>query len=222
MLSWVRYIIDKQLYDAEFVMKWTNLPYLVNPRTKMALRGSDLKNGGDAASYVVWDKKTNSAKPLAYPWDDSLQPALEGAFMVNGLKCKTGFTLLRERAEPYTLDKAGEICWLEPRQIEKAVKLYAQTPSGISLGVATDQNPNSVQAAMGAVVLNAIMGNVERPGSLMQRFGKSGVIPWFMYPFGPARSCSLRNSSLNVWAVSNTRGFCNGPRRTRRPSWTQF
>jgi len=176
MLSWVRYIIDKKLYNAEFVMKWTNLPFLVDTKTKMFLRASDLAPGGDEKTFVVWDRKTKSAKPLAYPWDDALDPALEGTFPVNGLACKTGFTLLRERAEPFTLAKAGEICWLDPDMIEKAIKLYAEnTPSGLALGVATDHNINSAQSAMGGATLDMLLGNVERPGAILQRYEEGQI-----------------------------------------------
>jgi anaerobic selenocysteine-containing dehydrogenase len=175
MFSWIRYILENKLYDAEIVMKWSNLPFLVNTKTNMCLRESDLKAGGDSETYVVWDQKTKSAKPLPYPWDDNLAPALEGTFTVNGIECKTGFQLLKERVDPYTLEKAAEICWLDPNMIKKAIKLYAEgTPSGLCLGVATDQNPNSVQAAMGSCILDLIMGNVERPGSLLQNFKGSG------------------------------------------------
>lgn len=176
MLAWIKYIIDKKLYDADFVMKWTNLPFLVNTQTKMLLRASDLKAGGDAETFVVWDTKTNSAKPLAYPWDDNLQPALEGTFTVNGVACTTGFTLLRERVQSFTLAKAGEICWLDPDMIEKAINLYAKnTPSAIALGVATDQNANSSQAPMGTATLDMLMGNVEKPGAILQRYEEGQI-----------------------------------------------
>ena len=171
MLAWTRYILEKKLYDADFVMRWTNLPYLVNARTHMLLRAG---NGAD--SFMVWDKKSNSARAMAYPWDNALDPALEGNFTIHGEEYKTGFQLLKERAEPYTLAKAAEICWLDAHKIEQAILLYAEnTPGGICLGVATDQNPNSVQAAMGAVILNVLAGNVEKPGALMQRFPSMGL-----------------------------------------------
>jgi anaerobic selenocysteine-containing dehydrogenase len=177
LLAWIRYIFDKKLYDGEFVMKWTNLPYLVNTETKMCLRESDLKTGGDPATYVVWDQKSQLAKPLPYPWDDNLDPALEGTFTVNNIECKTGFQLLKERVDPFTLEKAAEICWLDEHKIEEAIKIYVDTPSGLNLGVATDQNPNSTQAAMAAAALEIIMGNVERPGALLlQKFKKSGIL----------------------------------------------
>ena len=38
LLSWTRYILENKLFDADFVMKWTNLPYLVDTETKMLVR----------------------------------------------------------------------------------------------------------------------------------------------------------------------------------------
>ena len=85
MLCWTKYIMEKDLYDHEFVMRWTNLPYLVNVKTKLLVRAADL-GMGDAKTYVVWDKNTNSPKPIAYPWDDALDPALDGAFTWGGVE----------------------------------------------------------------------------------------------------------------------------------------
>lgn len=177
MLGWTRYIIEKDLYDHEFVMKWTNLPYLVNAETKRLVRASDLDAAGDAKTFVVWDAKTNSPKPIKYPWDDALDPVLDGEFEWAGVKYRTGFNALRERCAPWTLEATAKECWLDPKKIEEAILMYADGPAGISLGVATDQTPNSVQAAMGSVILNALMGNVERPGALMQRNPSSNVVP---------------------------------------------
>lgn len=94
MLGWTRYIIEKDLYDHEFVMKWTNLPYLVNAETKRLVRASDLDAAGDAKTFVVWDAKTNSPKPIKYPWDDALDPVLDGEFEWAGVKYRTGFNAL--------------------------------------------------------------------------------------------------------------------------------
>lgn len=170
-LCWIKYIIDHKLYDEEFVMKWSNLPFLVNTQTKMCLRESDIASGGDDNTYVVWDKKTQSARTLPYPWDDNLAPELFGTFTVNGIECKTGFQLYKERCGPFTLEKTAEICWLEADKIEKAIKIYAQGPAGLCLGVATDQHPQSVQAAMAACALDLMMGYVQKPGVLLQNFG---------------------------------------------------
>ena len=195
-LAWIRYILDNKLYNAEFVMKWTNLPYLVDVETKMLLRAEKKGGPNDPDTFMVWDKSTNSAQPLPYPWNDALDPALEGEFIVDGRLCKTGYQLLWERCEEYTLDKAAEICWLDADKIEAAIHIFADnTPSGLALGVATDQTPNSVQAAMGAATIDLLMGNVERPGALMQRFRTSGCFDMPNYPV-PVAAGRLPNEQL--------------------------
>ncbi len=175
MLTWVKYIIDNNLYDKEFVLKWTNLPYLVNIKTKMLLRESDLVKGGDKDKFVVWDTKTKSAKAMAYPYDEKLSPALEGTYTVKGVKCKPAFQVLKERAEPWTLEKGAEVCWLNKDDIVKAIKIYVDAPSSIALGVATDQNENSVQAAQGTATLDMLMGYIEKPGTVLQRYQDKAV-----------------------------------------------
>lgn len=183
LLCWVRYILAHQLYDHDFVMKWTNLPYLVDVSTKMQVRAKVSDNPDIPDTFMVWDTRTNSMQPMEYPWNDALSPALYGSFIVDGAAYKTGFQLLWERVEPFTLEKAAELCLLDARKIEEAINLFAKnTPSGIALGVATDQTPNSVQAAMAAATIDLLMGNVEKPGTLLQRFRKSGVFDMPFYP----------------------------------------
>ena len=188
-LAWIRYIIENKLYDEDFVMKWTNLPYLVDVETKMNWRASVSNDENVPDTFYVWDEKTNSPKEMEYPWDDSLSPALMGTFEHEGKTYKTGMQLLWESVEKYTLEVAGEICELDPERIEKGIRLYAEnTPSGLAIGVSTDQTPNSTQAAMAAATLDILVGNVERPGALLQRFRTSGVFDMPNYPVPIAAS----------------------------------
>lgn len=176
MMAWIKKIIDQKWYDRDFVMKWTNLPFLVNTKTKMILRENELIEGGRADTFVILDTKTNAPVGLTYPWDDALEPALEGKYTIKDVEYKTGFTLLRERVEPFTVEKAAEECGLEVAKIEKAIQMYAKnTPSAIALGVATDHNVNSAQAPMGTATLDMIMGNVEKPGTILQRYAGGAI-----------------------------------------------
>lgn len=175
-LCWIRAILERKLYDTVFVTRWTNLPYLVNTETKMHLRESDIVDGGSRDTFVVWDSSTNSAKPCPYPYNEALSPALEGTYRIGELECKTGLQLLKERADPWTMQKAAEVCWLQEQMIEKALDIYTQnTPSSISLGVATDQSPNSTQAAHAAAILDILLGNIEKPGTVLQRYDDDSV-----------------------------------------------
>ncbi len=112
MLTWINYIIEHKLYDQDFVMHWTNLPYLVNTKTKMFLRPNEIVEGGNPKDYVVWDTKTGSPKVMPYPWDDNLSPALEGTFEYKGQQYKTGFTLLKEQAAPTQLRRQPKFAGL--------------------------------------------------------------------------------------------------------------
>ncbi len=184
-LCWVRYILEHKLYNREFVMKWTNLPYLVNTQTGECWRAAKSNQKGVPDTFMVWDRKTDRPQPLPYPWDDALDPVLEGHWEVDGVVYKTGYQLLKERSAPYTLEETARICWLMPEKIEEAIRTFCEnTPGGLCIGVATDQSPNSVQAAMGAAVIDLLMGNVEQPGSLLQRFGTQRHVFYPGFPIG--------------------------------------
>ena len=196
MLAWIRYILTNELYDKDFVLHWTNLPYLVDTETKVMVRADELGLAGTKTDdqgvdiFVVWDQKSASPKALSYPWNDEADAALFGTFQINGKEYKTGAQMLLERCEEFTLERAGEICQLDPAKIEEAIRLYTDnSPSGLCLGVATDQTPNSVQAAMAACTMDMLLGNMEKPGVPMQRFRISGVLKSPNYPVPVALKC---------------------------------
>jgi anaerobic selenocysteine-containing dehydrogenase len=217
MLAWIRYIMDNELFDRDFVLRWTNLPYLVDVETGMMVRADKASEGEDApdATYYVYDENTGTVKEMAYPYDEKLAPALKGEFEFEGRKVKPAFELMWERVDEWTLEKAGEVCELDPEMIEKGIRLYAEnTPSGIALGVATDQTPNSVQAAMSTGILDLLMGNVEKPGALLQRFNTSGVFDMPNYPVPIAadklpdeqlkkRLGGIEHKGLHIWYAAH-------------------
>ena len=108
---------------------------------------------------MVWDENSGMMKPMAYPWDDRLSPALSGTFEVDGKIYKTGFTLLWERVADFTPGKgSGHLLGLIKRGLKlQSVWFTEHTPGGLALGVATDQTPNSVQAAMAAATIDLLM-----------------------------------------------------------------
>lgn len=170
MLSWMRYIIENDKYDHDFVREWTNLPFLVDESTGLTYRASQLGLGRDD-EYVVWDQRTNSPKAMPYPYDESLDPAMFGTYdLGNGTSSRTAFQVMRDHVSDWTLEKAAEVCWLDPDKIEEAINLYVDgcPNAGISLGVATDQARNSAQAAQGDAILDVLMGAIRTPGAIVQ------------------------------------------------------
>lgn len=172
MMCWIKYIIDHELFDFEFCQKWTNLPFLVDLETQYCLRADEVIDGAPHSEYVVWDNNSNGPKAMPYPYDESFDAALFGEYEINGVKYKTGYQLLKEACDSFTIEKAAEICWLVPEDIEKAIRIYTDHKSALNHGVATDQNINASAAALSAMVLESIMGNIECPGAMSQRFGE--------------------------------------------------
>lgn len=217
-LSWIRYIIENKLYHKEFVMKWTNLPYLVNVETNLFWRP---ENCQDADTFMVWDKKTGTAQTLVFPWNDDLDVELDGEYEIGGAVYKTAFRLLKERVEEWTLEKAAEVCWLDRDKIEEAIKIYVEgSPNaGICIGVATDQSPNSAQAPQATCILEGLMGNAEQPGNLLQRFGNSGIFSvGYIVPPAPAklsaeqfakRLGNVEHKGLNMWLAAHAPTILN-------------
>ena len=172
LLAWQRWIIENERYDAEFCKTWTNMPYLINPETRLTLKATEAGLDGSDTDYVVWDSKTNKPVVVDYPMNEGVDPALFGTYEVYGMKCSTGGELLKQSCEEWTIDKAAEVCWLDPDQIVKALEIYTdpEGQSGIMQGVAIDQYPQSQQCALAALCLEFLMGNIEKPGSMLQRF----------------------------------------------------
>ncbi len=218
-LAWIKYIIDNDLYNHDFTLKWTNLPYLVNTQTNLLWRfkqGTD----GNPDTFMVWDKKTNSARELVYPWNDEYDVELDAECEIDGVVYKSGFRLLKERVEEWTLEKAAETCWLDRDKIEEAIRVYVEnSPAGICIGVATDQSPNSSQAPQCTCILDGLMGNVEQPGSLLQRFGNSGVFKvGYIVPPAPTkisqeqfdkRLGNIPHKGLNFWMAAHAPTILN-------------
>ena len=185
MLSWIHHIIENDLYDEQFVKHWTNLPFLINPDTRLAYRAeevwpdyvnpaADPAGVYDTPAYVCFDAKTNSVQPIPFtaPENCAVDPVIFATATVNGKEAKTAGQIYKEEAEPWTLEAAGETCWLDPERIREAIELYANADfGGLSNGVFSDHQENSSTAPLGALAIDALLGYVESPCSAFQNHG---------------------------------------------------
>lgn len=185
MLSWIHHIIENDLYDEQFVKHWTNPPFLINPDTRLAYRAeevwpdyvnpaADPAGVYDTPAYVCFDAKTNSVQPFPFtaPENCAVDPVIFATATVNGKEAKTAGQIYKEEAEPWTLEAAGETCWLDPERIREAIELYANADfGGLSNGVFSDHQENSSTAPLGALAIDALLGYVESPCSAFQNHG---------------------------------------------------
>lgn len=180
ILSWFRYIFDNDLYDHEFTKYFTNLPMLINPDTKLPWLASEVFDNYETTTpantpvYVCVDEDTGEVVPLPFGDPNALKvnPQVMATANVKGASSKSAGQIYWEEAEPWTLERAEEFCWVDAETNRMAIEMYAGQLAqgkcaGIAHGVATDQQESSSQATLGLLGLDMIMGYVNKPGAVL-------------------------------------------------------
>ncbi|MEM4962064.1 MAG: molybdopterin-dependent oxidoreductase [Acidilobaceae archaeon] len=169
VLSLIHVIIEEGLYDAEFLKRYTNAPFLIKP-DESPLTEADIIEGGDTRKYLVWDLKVNglvdhkaAADPdLLYTGKVKLKDDRE-------IDVKTAFILLKERASKYKPEEAEKITGVDARTIRRIAREFA-----LYRGVADDtwyisKNGNDYDDVRAILILNTLIGNIDKPGGLCYR-----------------------------------------------------
>jgi anaerobic selenocysteine-containing dehydrogenase len=179
-------IIDKGIYDKDFVEKWTNAPHLIRTDTGKLLRESDLVEGGNSSNFVAWDSKAN--KPVV--WDsenveytsEDVKPSLEGTFRVDLFKgtavaARTVWSVFCEEVNKYPLDRVSEITGVPVDDIAEAAQFYAKSkPAAIHWGVPIDMTPAITPTTQAIANLWCLTGNLDIPGgNVISRFAFDAV-----------------------------------------------
>ena len=184
LLCWFRYIFENKLYDEQFTKYWTNLPFLIDPETKLPVKAQELfpdfqqTTPENTPAYVCYDLKTNAVAPFEFsaPADAAVDPEIFWTGDFEGKTYKTAGQIYKEEADPWTLEYTAENCWLEADKIEEAIKIYAEA-SVAGIGVASDMTESASQVPLGCMGLDSIMGYVNKPGCTMTQYGAAGAPP---------------------------------------------
>jgi len=173
-LAWQHVIIHENLYDRDFVEKWTNGPFLIRTDTSKLVRPSDLENGNSSTDFVVWDSAGGSAQVWSNEKVDyenpDIKPALEGEYNVTmsdgqKVKCKTVWQTMKENVEEWTPEKASTITWIPAEKIRDAAITYATNkPSCIEWGVSMSHCTRSTATNQAIYQLEAITGSLDIKG----------------------------------------------------------
>jgi len=179
-------IIDEDLYDHEFLEKWTNAAHLLREDTHKILRESDITEEGVLENYVAWDPVEN--QPVI--WDSKnveyktpyVIPALSGKFEVtltNGsiVTCYTVWDAFRAEVSQYSLEKVEEITGVPVKDIAQAARFYAQSkPAAIHWGVPIDMTPAITPLCQAIAALWALTNNLDVPGgNVISRYAFDAV-----------------------------------------------
>jgi anaerobic selenocysteine-containing dehydrogenase len=185
-MGFLNVIINEDLYDHEFLQKWSNAAHLIRKDTGKLLRESDLAERGSGENFVAWDGAANQAAvwdtgQVEYKTSD-VKPALSGDCEVrladgNLVVCHTVWEAFRAEVDKYPLDKVEEITRVPAGDIAQAARFYAASkPASIHWGVPIDMTPAVTPLCQAIASLWALTGNLDVPGgNVFSRFAFDAV-----------------------------------------------
>ncbi len=173
MLSLIHVIIHElKTFDVQFLKNTTNSPYLV---------GADghFVRDKETNKPFIWDAAGNSAKLFNDP--SIKDPAIEGAYTVNGQEAKPAFQLLKEHVLQYTPEWAAGITdvpaatirhvakdFIENARIGSTIRLDGHDlpyrPVDVIIGRPVESGGHSYQNILAQHTLVALVGALETVG----------------------------------------------------------
>ncbi|MDP2662549.1 MAG: molybdopterin-dependent oxidoreductase [Dehalococcoidia bacterium] len=175
-LAMVNVLLNEMgVWDAAYLSRHTNAPYLVAPD------GHYLRDGA-TGKPLVWDSGDGEAKPYDDPGPNDA--ALECPPTVGGVECHTGFQLLKEHVKQFTPDWASSITTIPARTIRRLAHEFGQEArigstiviDGVSLPYrpacaiyfrGAQSHKNSVYNCFSIELLNQIVGAADVPGGAL-------------------------------------------------------
>jgi anaerobic selenocysteine-containing dehydrogenase len=224
LLAMIHLLIHEYgIYDAEWLKKGTNAPYLLGPER-------NFMEDPESGKPLIWDPVDAAAKafddPTIRDW------ALEGEHTVDGVRCAPSFQYLKDETKEYTPEWATGICDIPAQTIRRITKEFAEAacigqtitidgveypyrPASLLSYRGLQAHTNGALAMMAQETVMVLMGALGVPGGLLpksmdaRRFGgeprmlskgADGMIQphttgWHLYtPFSyPPKSLELRD-----------------------------
>jgi len=163
-----------QTYDEWFIKNRTNCPYLIQP-------DGEYCRDTETNKPMMWDPVEEKAKPYNAEFKDI---AFEGTYTVNGVECRTGFQVVKDRMKEYTPEWAEKITTVPPatvRRIAQEFVDHARIGSTIEIdGFTFPYRPVSLNvernvtnrrggtyADLAGKLINMMVGCIEVPGGCL-------------------------------------------------------
>jgi anaerobic selenocysteine-containing dehydrogenase len=177
-LGMAKVIIDRKLYDENFLKDFTDMPILVRKDNGKRLRASEIKAlASEAGKWKIPNYRdlfvVHNHKGLAILNPKSLEPSgarLEGEYkveLVDGsfVRVRTVFSELKESLEEYTLDKVSSITKAPADQIERvAIEAATNKPLHVIYGASNYQWYNGDLKGRALALLPVLTGSIGKSG----------------------------------------------------------
>ncbi|MCL5961455.1 MAG: molybdopterin-dependent oxidoreductase [Chloroflexi bacterium] len=156
-------IVREELYDADFLKRWTNAPFLVREDNGLfaTLEGSP---------FVVWDSQSGRPQAADPRFPSEVQPALDGSYLVNGVVCRTAWQIFRDWVEQCPPEWAQEITWVPAEDVRRVARVFASSkPASSDWYNGLHKGTNGYYTAVALGLLSVVTGNFDAPGGLTFR-----------------------------------------------------
>jgi molybdopterin-containing oxidoreductase family molybdopterin binding subunit len=174
-------IVEEDMADIEYLTKGTVAPFLVK-EDGLYLRYSDIglaekKDDGagltlDGAASTQATQDDGSDPIVVMGADGKFgsrleleSPVIEGSYTVEGVACKTAYTMLLERIAEWTPEKAAELCDVPADTIRELAREYADGPTMNYLGFGMDHWVQGPWPYHAILTMAFVSGNFGKPGA---------------------------------------------------------
>ncbi|MGH7855411.1 MAG: molybdopterin-dependent oxidoreductase, partial [Candidatus Binatia bacterium] len=173
-LAMIDVMIKENLYDEEFVRRWSNGPFLVRGDNGALLTEADLTPAGSPSRFVAWDEIAGA--PIVYDAAagdyerEHRQLALAGEYEIRTcdgrrLSCAPAFARLAALAVEFAPEKSAAITWVEADKVKQSAHLLAANrPVSMFMHNGVGQHTNATQTSRAIATLYALLGDFDRPG----------------------------------------------------------
>jgi anaerobic selenocysteine-containing dehydrogenase len=186
-LSMMNVLINELgLYDADFLTRYTNLPYLVGENGRYVR-----EEGTDKP--LQFDRQSGQAVP--YDAAEEVEAALEGSYTVSGRAARTAFDLFRDNLRKYPPEEVSEITTVPAKTIRRVAEEFGRAaleggtivldghslplrPSAATWYRGVSAHKHSMLNGLAVAQLNVVVGAVDVPGGILNN--ASAGPNWFV------------------------------------------
>ena len=152
-LGLIREMLATGAYDAEFVRRWTNAPFLVRADDGRLLRLD--------GAFAVFDEATGCLVPASA----AIHPALHGVFDADGIACRTALDALAAACEPFDAARVETITTVPESAVRNAAAAIGAARSvAYYCWTGVGQHADATQTDRAIAILTALTGTYDVPG----------------------------------------------------------
>lgn len=164
-LSMAAVVLDEALFDETFLMRHTNMPFLVDIASGRLLRGTDLDPDADD-DYLVWCSRADALRPVS----TAEAPALRTTMSVplargTQTQVESVFVTFERLARQFAPSTTQAITGIDAETIVALARRYAEAePAAIRIGYGVDRWYNADLTGRAIATLACLCGHMGIPG----------------------------------------------------------